>query len=69
MKLPKEKSAASAREAKRRLENPLTNKAQKAKNAAVEAERLCKIQRTAHRKICNDLELRRRDEALRGLKG
>ncbi len=32
MKLPKEKSAAAARDAKRRLENPLT-KAQKAEKA------------------------------------
>ncbi len=45
MKLPKEKSAAAARHAKRRLENPLT-KAQKAENAAVEAERLRKIQQS-----------------------
>jgi hypothetical protein len=45
MKLPKEKSAA---EAKRRLENPLTE-AQKAEKAAVDAERLCKIKRTADR--------------------
>ncbi len=47
MKLPKEKSAAAARDAKRRLENPSTE-AQKAEKAAVEAERLCKIQRTAY---------------------
>jgi hypothetical protein len=42
MKLPKEESATAAREAKRRLENPLT-KAQKSEKAAVEAERLHKI--------------------------
>ena len=48
MKLPKEKSAAAAREAKRRLENPLTE-AQKAEKATVDAERLRKIQRTADR--------------------
>jgi hypothetical protein len=48
MKLPKEKSAAAALHAKRRLENTLT-KAQKAEKAAVEAERLRKIQRTADR--------------------
>ncbi len=48
MKLPKEKSAATAREAKRRVENPLT-KAQKSEKAAVEAERLRKIQRTTIR--------------------
>ena len=46
MKLPNEKSAAAAREAKRRLENPLTE-AQKAEKVAVEAERLRKIKRTA----------------------
>ena len=49
MNLPKEKSAAAARHAKRRLENPLTE-AQKAEKAAVDAERLRKIQRTADRK-------------------
>ncbi len=48
MKSPNEKSAAATREAKRRLENPLTE-AQKAEKAAVEAERLRKIQRTAYR--------------------
>jgi len=46
MKLPKDKSAAAAREAKRRLENPVIE-AQKAEKSAVEAERLRKIQRTA----------------------
>ena len=45
MKLPKEKSAVAAREAKRRLEKPLT----KAQKAAVDAERIRKIQRTADR--------------------
>jgi hypothetical protein len=39
MKIPKEKSAAAAREAKHRLENPLTE-AQKAEKDAVDAERL-----------------------------
>ncbi len=48
MKLPNEKTAAAAREAKRRLLNPLTE-AKKAEKAAVEAERLRKIQRTADR--------------------
>ncbi len=48
MKLPKEKSAAAARHAKRRLENPL-KEAQKAGKVAVEAERLRKIQRTVDR--------------------
>ena len=48
MKLPKEKSAAAARHAKRRLENPLTE-AQKVEKAAVEAERLRKIKRTTDR--------------------
>ena len=48
MKLPKEKSSAAARDAKCRLENPLTE-AQKAEKAAVEAERLRKIQRTTDR--------------------
>jgi hypothetical protein len=48
MKLPNEKYAVAAREAKRRLENPL-REAQKAEKAAVEAERLRKIQRTADR--------------------
>ncbi len=48
MKLLKEKTAAAARDAKRRLENPLT-KAQKAEKVAVEAKRIPKIQRTADR--------------------
>ncbi len=42
MKVPKEKTAAAARDAKRRLENPLTE-AQKAEKAAAESERLRKI--------------------------
>jgi hypothetical protein len=46
MKLPKEKFAAAAREAKRRLEN-LVTEAQKVEKAAVEVERLRKIHRTA----------------------
>ncbi len=45
MKLPKEKSAVAAREAKRRLENPLT-KAPKYGKVAADAERLREIQRT-----------------------
>ena len=48
MELPNEKTAAAARLSKRRLENPLTE-AQKAEKAAVEAERIHKIQRTAER--------------------
>ena len=48
MKLPKEKSAAAARHAKRRLENPLIE-AQKAEKDEVDAERLRKIQRKADR--------------------
>ena len=48
MKLPKEKFAVAAREAKRRLENPLIE-APKAEKVAVEDERLRKIQRTAYR--------------------
>jgi hypothetical protein len=48
MKLPNEKTAAAARDAKRRLENPLIE-AQIAEKAAVNAERLRKIQRTADR--------------------
>ena len=48
MKLPKEKCAVAARDAKRRLENPLTE-AQKAKNVAGGVERLRKIRRTANR--------------------
>jgi len=47
MKLPKHKSAVAARDEKRRLEIPLT-KARKAEKAAVDAERLRKIQRTAN---------------------
>ena len=47
MKLPKEKSAAAAREAKRRLDNPL-KQTQQSEKAAVDAERLHKIQRTAN---------------------
>jgi hypothetical protein len=47
--LPKEKSAVVARDAKRRLENPLTE-AQKVEKATIEAERMrIKIQRTADR--------------------
>ena len=42
MKLPKEKTAAAANKAKRRLENVLT-KAQKTEKTAVEAVRLRKI--------------------------
>ena len=48
MKLPKEKFAASARDAKRQLENPM-KEAQKIEKAAVDADRLQKIQRTAYR--------------------
>jgi hypothetical protein len=48
MKLPKEKYAAAARVAKRWLETPLTE-AQKAEKAAIEAERVRTIQRTADR--------------------
>ena len=48
MKSPKQKYAAAARDAKRRLENPLTE-SQKAEKAAAEAERIRKIQRTADR--------------------
>ncbi len=48
MKLPNEKYVAAAREAKRRLENPLTE-AQKAEKSTVEAERLRKIHRAADR--------------------
>ena len=48
MNLPNEKSAVAAREAKHRLESPLTE-AQKAGKAAVDAERLRKIQRTVDR--------------------
>ena len=46
----KEKSAAAARDAKRRLENPVTE-AQKAEKAADDAEQLRKIQRTADRNL------------------
>ena len=48
MKLPKEKSAATACEEIRRLENPL-KEAQKFEKAAAEAHRLRKIQRTTDR--------------------
>ncbi len=48
MKLPNEKTAVAARDAKRRLENPLTEE-QKVEKATIEAERLRKIQRTADR--------------------
>ena len=48
MKLPNEKFAVAAREAKRRLENPLT-KAQKVEKATVDAERLRKISWTANK--------------------
>ena len=44
LKLPKQKSSVVVGKAKRRLENPVTE-AQKAENAAVDAERLRKIQR------------------------
>ena len=49
MKLPKEKSATAAREAKRRLENPLTEAQKVDEKVATEAERLRKIQRAAFR--------------------
>ena len=42
MKLPDEKTAATARDAKRRLESPSTE-AQKAEKAAVNAERLLRF--------------------------
>ena len=68
MNLPKHKSAATSREAKRRLENPLT-KAQK-------DEKLRMMPRDYYVKfserqieIVRDLELRLRDEALEGMKG
>ena len=48
MKLPNEKTAVAAREAKCRLEN-LVTEAQKPQKAAVEAARKCKVQRTAYR--------------------
>ena len=48
MKLPNQKTAVAARDTKRRLENPLIE-AQKVAKAAVEAERLRKIHRTADR--------------------
>ena len=49
MKLQKEKSAAAVNKAKRRLENPLTEAQKAEKDAADEAERLRKIQRTIDR--------------------
>ena len=48
MNLPKQKSAVVVDKSKRRLENPVTE-AQKAEKAAVDAERLSKIRRTANR--------------------
>ena len=65
MKLPKEKYASAAREAKRRLENPLT-KAQKAKKIVDDAERLRKIQRTADRNS-ERLQVRRSVAGAEGL--
>ncbi len=59
MKLQKQKSAVVVDNAKRRLENPLTE-AQKVEKAAVEAERRRKIQRSADRN-----SERARDEAER----
>ncbi len=58
---------AAARDAKRRLENPLTE-SQKAEKAAVDAERLRKIQRTTYR---NSERLRAKAErrSVEGAKG
>ena len=50
MKATKEKTAVAAREAKRRLENPVTD-AQKSEKFVVEVERQQKIQRTAIKKF------------------
>ena len=49
MKIPKERTAVAAREAKSRIENPLT-KDQKVVNPVAEAERQRKIRRTADEK-------------------
>jgi hypothetical protein len=49
MKASKEKTAVAGRDAKRRLENPLTE-AQKVEKVAAEIERQRKIQRTADEK-------------------
>ena len=48
MKSTEEKTAAAARDSKRRLENPLAE-AQKAEKAATEPERLRKTQRMANK--------------------
>jgi len=68
MKLPKEKSAVVAREAKRRLENPLKEE-QKAEKVAAEAERLRKIQRTGDRdsERLRGMAERRSDAGTKGL--
>jgi hypothetical protein len=67
MKLPKEKFAVAAREAKRRLENPLIE-APKAEKLRLRPSDYVRFNER-HIEIARDLELRRRDEALRGLKG
>ena len=67
MKLPKEKSAAAARESKRRLENPVTE-AQKVKKQHFRPNDYVRFNER-HIEIVRDLELWRRDEEPRGLKG
>ena len=67
MKLPKEQSAVAARESKRRLENPLT-KAQKAEKLMSMPSDYVRF-RERQIEVARDLELWRRHETLRGLKG
>ena len=66
MKLPKEKSAVAASEAKRRLENPLTKAKKLKKQRMMPSNYVRFIERQIE--IARDLELWLRDEALRGLK-
>ena len=67
MKLPKQKYAVAAREAKPRIENPLTE-AQKAKKITDDAKRLRQIQRAADRNS-ESLRVMAEIRSVVGLKG
>ncbi len=67
MKASKKKTAAAARHAKRRLENPLTE-AEKAEKMVAEAERQRRIQRTADEK-CEKLRAMAKKRCAAGVEG
>ncbi len=66
MKLPKEKSEVAALHGKRRLENPMTEAPKAEKLRLMPSDHVRFNERRIG--IARDLELWRRDEALRGLK-